>query len=100
MIELLAYGFVVVGVFLMITGSLGMLRFPDVYTRTHPAGVTDSLGAPCVIIGLMILHGVSLFSGKLLILIIFLLLTGPTSTHAVVKAAMLSGHKPKQKDKA
>lgn len=79
------------GAFFVLTGALGMLRMPDFFSRLHPAGVTDSLAVPCILLGLMCHAGLTLVSGKLLLLMLFLLLTSPTACHALAKAAFLSG---------
>jgi len=81
------YGLITIGVFLLISGSLGLLRFPDIFTRLHAAGVSDSLGAPLCIIGLMVLEGFTMITLKLFLLLILLLLTSPTACHALAKAA-------------
>ena len=86
--------FIVAGAFFMFSAALGILRMPDFYTRLHPAGVTDSLGAPFVLIGIAILNGATLFSGKIILLILFMLITSPTACHALAKAATFSGLKP------
>jgi multicomponent Na+:H+ antiporter subunit G len=80
-------------VFLM-AGALGMLRMPDFYTRMHAAGVTDTLGAELIIIGLMLQSGWSLVTVKLALLGLFVFLTSPTATHATANAAYKSGLKP------
>lgn len=80
-------------VFLM-AGALGMLRLPDFYTRMHAAGVTDTLGAELIIIGLMLQSGWSLVTVKLALLGLFVFLTSPTATHATANAAYKSGLKP------
>ncbi len=80
-------------VFLM-AGALGMLRLPDFYTRMHAAGVTDTLGAEMIIIGLMLQSGWSLVTVKLALLGLFVFLTSPTATHATANAAYKSGLKP------
>lgn len=82
---------ILLGAFFALTGALGMLRMTDFFSRLHPAGVTDSLGVPLVLIGLMLHSGFSLASGKLLLIMFFLLLTSPTACHALAKAAFLSG---------
>ncbi len=86
--------FIVTGTFFMFSAAVGILRMPDFYTRLHPAGVTDSLGAPFVLIGVAILNGATLFSGKIILLILFMMLTSPTACHALAKAATYSGLKP------
>lgn len=90
---------VVAGAFFALTGALGILRMPDFFSRLHPAGVTDSLGTPCIIIGLMLHAGLELVSGKLLLLMLFLLLTSPTACHALAKAAFLSGMADEEMEK-
>lgn len=88
---------ILLGAFFVVTGAVGLLRMPDFFTRLHPAGVTDSLGIPCIVIGLILHSGIDLTSGKLLLLLLFLMLTSPTACHALAKAAMLSGMIPKDK---
>ena len=82
------------GCFLAITGGVGALRMPDCYTRLHAAGKVDSLAQAMILGGLMLLAGLSLVSVQLLLIIVFVLATTPTATHAVAKAAHLSGLKP------
>lgn len=77
----------VVGGFLGISGAVGLLRFPDFFTRLHAAGVTDTLCASFIVLGLMLQSGWSLTLVKLLLILLILFLTSPTSTHALAKAA-------------
>ncbi len=76
------------GVFFLLLGAIGILRFPDTYTRMHAAGKCDTLGALLVVSGLAVHHGVSLESAKILFIAVFIFLTSPTSTHAIARAAM------------
>ena len=91
--------FIIVGVFFMFSGSLGLLRMPDFFTRLHPAGITDSLGAPMALFGVVIQCGFTLFSGKIMLLILFLFITNPTACHALANAALLKGLVPWVKPK-
>ncbi len=75
------------GVFFMVTGAVGMVRFPDVYTRMHAAGKCDTLGSLLVLTGLACHEGFALVSAKLLIVAAFILVTSPTATHAIARAA-------------
>jgi len=86
---------IVIGLFFMLAGTLGVLRLPDFYTRIHAAGMTDTLGAEMIILGLIIQSGFSQLSLKLLFVAFLMLLTGPTATHAVANAAHKMGLKPK-----
>ena len=71
-----------------IVGGIGIVRFPDLFTRLHAAGVTDTMGAGLILLGLILQSGLHLATFKLFILLIFLLVIGPTSTHALAEAAL------------
>lgn len=85
---------ILTGLFFVMAGAFGVLRLPDFYTRLHAAGMTDTLGAELIIIGLILQAGFSQLSLKLLFVAVFLLLTSPTATHAVANAAYQAGLKP------
>ncbi len=82
------------GCFFIVIGSLGLVRFPDFYSRTHAAGVTDTLGVWLVIVGLVLQSPSVLVAAKLLIIALFIFFTSPTSTHAIANAAFTAGEKP------
>jgi len=82
------------GLFFVLAGTLGVLRLPDFYTRLHAAGMTDTLGAEMILLGLIIQSGFTQMSLKLLIVAFFLFVTSPTATHAVAHAAYKAGLKP------
>jgi multicomponent Na+:H+ antiporter subunit G len=84
----------IAGVVLVLVGALGMLRFPDVYTRIHAAGITDTGGASLTILGLCLVSGLSAVTLKLVIIWIFILLTSPVAANAVANAAFSAGHAP------
>ena len=86
------------GAFLALTGSLGMLRMPDFYSRLHPAGKNDSLGQLLILVGLCFQAGHWMEISKLVLIAGFLVLTAPTATHAITKAAWLAGLRPCKKD--
>jgi multicomponent Na+:H+ antiporter subunit G len=92
--ELLSAILLAIGSFLLLSGGIGVLRFPDVYSRMHAAGITDTLGACLILLALVLLAGLSLVMVKLLMILAFLLITGPTSSHALGKAAWKAGVKP------
>jgi multicomponent Na+:H+ antiporter subunit G len=89
--EYIAYSLIGIGAFFIFSGALGILRMPDFFTRLHAASVIESLGGPCVVLGIALLHGWSLLSAKLILLILFLMITCPTATHMLSKAAYLTG---------
>ena len=82
----------------MIIGAVGALRFPDFWTRVHAVSVTDSAGMLLLTLGMCVQGGFTLVTVKLIIIGVFLFITGPTATHAVANAAMVSGFLPKGAD--
>lgn len=94
LIDLLSWTCLLAGGFFSIVGGIGMLRMPDLFTRFHAAGITDTLGAGLVLLGLMIQAGTSLVSVKLLLILGFIFFTSPTATHALAKAALHGKQKP------
>ncbi len=91
----------VLGCLAMLSASVGILRFPDFYSRIHPAGKADTLGITFVLTGLMVREGFTLVSLKLLIILVFMLIASPTATHALAKSAYIAGlgHWKKEKGK-
>ncbi|MEM6414978.1 MAG: monovalent cation/H(+) antiporter subunit G [Pseudomonadota bacterium] len=75
-------------------GALGIVRFPDFYTRLHAAGVTDTAGAELILIAMMLQAPSWLIVAKLLFISFFLFLTSPVATHAVAHAAYADKVKP------
>ena len=86
--------FLALGCFLLVSGALGLLRFPDFYTRIHATGVSETMGAGFILLGLMCLSPSLLVFFKLMFILLFLLITGPTSGHTMAKAAQHGGLKP------
>ena len=82
------------GAFFLLTGSLGMVRLPDVFTRMHAAGMTDTMGAGMIVMGLAVYNGADLVTVRLLLILAFLWFTSPIATHAVAKAALAGGLRP------
>ncbi|WP_339748484.1 monovalent cation/H(+) antiporter subunit G [uncultured Maricaulis sp.] len=83
-----------VGLIFVLAGAIGVIRLPDFYTRMHAAGLTDTLGAELVILGLVLQAGDWQTMAKLGLVALLLFLTSPTATHAVANAAHRAGLKP------
>lgn len=79
---------------LAIIGSVGVLRFPDFYTRLHAASVTDTGAVTVMILGMALLSPHWLIVIKLFAVLVFMYLTGPTATHAIANAAHTAGVEP------
>ncbi|MCZ7602640.1 MAG: monovalent cation/H(+) antiporter subunit G [Ignavibacteriales bacterium] len=97
MIELqniLTIFFIVVGSFFMMIGSVGVIRLPDFFTRSHATSKSDTLGIMLIILGLMVYEGFCLNSLKLLIIFVFVAIANPVGAHALARAALSFGIKP------
>ena len=95
-IDLISGGLLLGGGLIGVLGALGVLRFPDFYSRLHAAGMTDTLCALMIIAGLIMQMGLSLLTLKLALILLFLLFTAPTATHALARAALSDGVQPTQ----
>ncbi|MBF0589623.1 MAG: monovalent cation/H(+) antiporter subunit G [Magnetococcales bacterium] len=93
-LEILSWFCFLVGGGLCITGGVGVLRFPDFFTRVHAASVTETLATPLLLIGLMLQLDNWLDLVKALYVLLFVLITGPTAAHALAKGALHHGSKP------
>ncbi len=93
--DILSWMLLLGGGFFLIVGGIGLLRLPDFYTRLHAAGITDTLGAGLILLGLMVQAGPTLVTIKLILIGVFLFFTSPTATHAVANAAFVAGLKPR-----
>ena len=94
LIDILSWVLLTLGGLSVLIGGIGALRMPDLYTRMHAASVTDSMGAILVLGGVMLQAGFSLATIKLIAVLLFLLLTSPTSSNALASAALLAGTRP------
>lgn len=91
-----------IGLFFFLAGAIGIIRFPDFYSRLHPAGMIDSMGL------LLSMSGLALFTLvdgdfswpsilnclKIILIVVFVYITSPTATHAIIDAGMRAGLKP------
>lgn len=87
MLDIIIFVLMAGGLFFLTVGTIGILRFPDVFTRAHSAAKCDTLGAILCLTALIIHSGYNFSSLKILLAVIFLWLTAPTATHLIAKAA-------------
>lgn len=92
--DILSWLFLASGSFFCLTGAVGLLRFPDFFSRIHATSLTDTLGAGLILTGLMIQAGWGLVLPKLVMILLFSFIAGTTASHAMAKAALKSGLKP------
>ena len=86
---------IVLGIFFMLVGSIGILRLPDYYSRTHAVSMSDTIGILFVIGGLIVFEGLTLNSIKLLFIVVFIFLANPIGSHALSRTAYRSGLIPR-----
>jgi multicomponent Na+:H+ antiporter subunit G len=93
-LDILSWLLILGGAAFSIVGAIGLLRFPDFYTRLHAAGITDTLGAWMILGGAILQADSWLVAVKIAFIALFLFFTSPTATHALARAALASGLKP------
>lgn len=94
LLDLLSWPLLLAGGALVILGALGVLRFPDFYTRTHAAGVTDTFGADLILLGLLLQVPDTMTGIKLVLIFVFMMMTSPVATHSIAHAAYAGRYAP------
>jgi len=87
----LAAALMVCGALFLFISCVGLLRFPDFYTRAHAVGKAETLGSMLVLVGLTLYNGIDLISVKILLILVIIFVTNPTATHALMRSAFRSG---------
>ncbi|MEM6746606.1 MAG: monovalent cation/H(+) antiporter subunit G [Pseudomonadota bacterium] len=94
LLDVLSWILLVAGGGFTVIGAVGVLRFPDFYTRIHAAGVTDTLGADLILLGLLLQAPALGVAIKLGMIISLFLLTSPVATHSIAHAAYAGREAP------
>ncbi|MBE9567865.1 MAG: monovalent cation/H(+) antiporter subunit G [Proteobacteria bacterium] len=87
--ELIGNLLLIIGSLFLFSAGLGVLRMPDTYNRIQTGTKATTLGTILLLIGLAFLHPA--WTLKLIILIFFVMLTNPVSSHALARAAHTIG---------
>jgi multicomponent Na+:H+ antiporter subunit G len=95
--DVVSWTLLLIGSFFSVVGGIGLIRLPDFYARGHAAGVTDTMGAGCILLGLCLQTDSGLVVAKMLFILVFIVFTSPTASHALGKGAYLGGVKPQTK---
>lgn len=98
--------FIGVGLLFFFGTALGLLRFPDFYTRLHAAGKGDTLSTVLILLGAILIYleehhwegAALLVAVKVGFIVGFLFVGSPTATHAIISAGMKLGIKPWEKE--
>jgi multicomponent Na+:H+ antiporter subunit G len=85
---------ILLGLFFLIVSAIGMVRLPDVYTRSHALGITDTLGVGLVLSALAFHQGLTIDAVKTVLILVLLYHLNPVISHATVRAALRAGQKP------
>ncbi len=87
----LGSGLIAVGTLFCLSAVVGVLRFPDVFTRLHAGTKCLTAGALLVLMGVAVLEASWPMSGRVLLIALFFLATNPIAAHAVARAAYRRG---------
>jgi multicomponent Na+:H+ antiporter subunit G len=93
-LDAVAIAFLAGGAFFLLVSTVGLLRLPDFFSRTHAVGKSETLGGLLVLVGLAIHSGFQLESLKLLLILLFIAVTNPAGVHTVARAALRAGLEP------
>lgn len=85
----LSWLFILGGLFFMVTGMIGILRMPDILARLHPAGMTDTMGAGFMLLGMALQSGDWMVLVRLALIYALILFTSPIAGHALARAAVV-----------
>jgi multicomponent Na+:H+ antiporter subunit G len=94
LLDLFSWISLMAGSIFIIIGTIGLIRFPDFFTRLHAASIVDTSGCILIMFGLMLQAGLSIVTVKLILVVIFILFTTPAAAHALAKAALHGDVKP------
>jgi multicomponent Na+:H+ antiporter subunit G len=92
--EYLGIALIIIGGIFCTIGAFGFYRMPDLYTKMHASGISDSCGSMISIIGIICLNGFDSTALKLLFILCVLLVMNATSTNILIRAAATTNNKP------
>lgn len=87
-IDVASWVLVLLGSFFVLTGAVGLVRMPEIFTRMHAVSVIDTLGIGLLALGMALQAGFSLVTLKLLFLLAVYFFIGPVVTHALAQACL------------
>ncbi len=93
-LDIISWIFLISGSFFAIVGGIGIVRMPEFYSRLHGGGVTDTLGAGLILVGLCFQINSGFILAKLLMILFFLMVSSPSSCHALARSALSQGVEP------
>ncbi len=91
--QLIGHGAILLGLLFIATGIYSVLAYREFYSRVVITAKVDTVGFITVLLGIMVLQGFSFFTAKVLIILVFEMLTAPMSTHAIAHSAYIAGYR-------
>lgn len=91
--DFIATVFLIIGAVFFVAGAVGLVRFPDVYTRLHALTKSDNVGLGFIIMGLTVQSGSWFVAGKLLLIWVLVLAAGASVAHLIANGAVRRGIK-------
>ncbi len=89
MIDILTAIFLLVGAFFVLVAALGIVRFPDLFTRMHAGSKASTLGLGCILVAVSISFPMVAVVAKSILVLLFVFLTAPVAAHMIGRAAYL-----------
>lgn len=103
LILIISWVLMLIGCVFVVSGAVGLIRMPDLYTRLHAASLTDTGGTIVICLALLVqsvfVFGSAMAAIKVLLILFFTLFTAPTASHALAKTALLCGLVPMGADR-
>ena len=91
-LQIVSIAIVSIGLLFLVVSTVGLLRLPDAYTRTHAVATSETIGAALIVIGLLFHPALDLPGGlRLAFILAFSLIANPTAVHALMRAALRTG---------
>ena len=94
LIEVISTALLIVGSIAVLVSGIGIVRMPDIFTRLHAVGITDTVGAAAILLGLSLQYGWDPVLIKMLFLLLLLLVLNPSASHALGRAAVHGVRRP------
>jgi multicomponent Na+:H+ antiporter subunit G len=85
---------IAIGLFFLTVAAIGMLRLPDVFSRSHALSVADTLGVVFTLTGVAFYQGLTLADVKTLLILLALWHLNPVVSHVTLRAALRRGVRP------
>ncbi len=92
--QIVSMVFIIAGSFFFFTGTLGILRFPDLYCRLHAVTKVDNVGFGLIAVGLMVQAGSLMLILKLILIWALVIFSSSTTSHLIARTALSNNIRP------